>query len=201
MNLGIVADIPLEEGLARYDESLRNALNNLQTSGFYMPLQPKYHSGNGILTEYRGELPTDVTSLSDQQLGWYLSMLATWAAYCQTKFAEADINRSVLKEKLEFLEAKLTVSLIGEKRGNKLLSNPQIRAVVTSDRRYLDIKQSLIYWEAFYRITKAATEAAETNWWTVSRRITQKGQALDKDNRVTNAHNVTSGPLFGTRRS
>lgn len=199
MNLGIVADIPLEEGLARYDESLQNALSNLQVSGFYMPHQPKYQSSPGVVTEYRGELPTDVTDLSDQQLGWYLSMLATWGAYCQTKFAEADINRSVLKEKIEFLEAKLTVSLIGEKRGNKFLSNPQIRAVVTSDRRYLEIKQNLIYWEAFYRITRAAAEAAETNWWTVSRRITQKGQALDRDNRTLNVHNATT-PMFGTRR-
>jgi hypothetical protein len=196
-----VADLPLDEGLALFDQKLNMALAKLQQEGFYMPNAPYYNHG-GVSTYYRGELPTDLTEQSDQQLGWYLSMLSTWNAYVQTKLAEADLNRTITEEKLKFLTAKLNVALIGHKTGNKALTGPQVKAIVESDRRYVEINITFISHSAVYKMVKAAAEAAETNWWTVSRRITQRGQELERDRRTPGAGGNTTprGPLFGTRR-
>ncbi len=195
-----IVDLPLDEGLAGFDEKLNLALVKLQQEGFYMPHAPYYQNG-GVSTYYRGELPSNLTEISDQQLGWYLSMLSTWNAYVQTKLAEADLNRSITEEKLKFLTAKLNVALIGHKQGNKNLTAPQVKAVVESDRRYVDINIQFITNEAVYKMVKAAAEAAETNWWTVSRRITQRGQELERDRRTPSAgQGVRSGPMFTPRR-
>lgn len=192
--------LPLDEGLAKFDNELVAALAKLKQQGFYMPHPPAYNQ-SGVVTYYRGELPHDLAEQSDASLGWYLSMLSTWNAYVQTQLAEADLNRTITREKLEFLKAKLNVAMIGYKHGNKTLNVGQVKAVVESDPRYVEINCNLVYHEAIYKMVKAAAEAAETNWWTVSRRITQRGQELERDRRTPPARNSTTGPLFGRRIS
>jgi hypothetical protein len=198
MNVSDIMDLPLNEGLALFDQHLQRALQNLQQNGFYMPHPPSYQGQGGVSVWYRGEMPHDISELSDQQLGWYLSMLASWGGYVQSKLAEADLNRSNTEEKLKFLQAKLHVALIGEKHGNKSLTVGQVNAIVVSDRRYVEIRTAYIEFEAQYKIIKAATESADSNWWTISRRITQRGQELERDRR-TPTGNIPNGPLFGRR--
>lgn len=200
IDVAAVAELPLDDGLALFDQKLQQALLKLQQEGFYMPHAPYYNNG-GVNTYYRGELPTDLTEQTDQQLGWYLSMLSTWNAYVQTKLAEADLNRTITEEKLKFLTAKLNVALIGHKHGTKALTGPQVKAIVESDRRYVEINITFCSNEATYKMVKAAAESAETNWWTVSRRITQRGQELERDRRTPAAgQGAPRGPMFGTRR-
>ncbi len=193
-----IADLPLNEGLSLYDQKLQHALSSLQQNGFYMPYPPTYQS-NGVATYYRGELPPDISELNDQQLGWYLSMLSSWSGYCQSKLAEADLNRANTEEKLKFLQAKLQVALIGMKNGTKTLTVGQVNAIVNSDRRFVEIQTAYQEFYAQYKMIKAAADTAESNWWTVSRRITQRGQELERDRR-TPSGNVPSGPLFPVRR-
>lgn len=194
MEFSQVMDASLDEGLRAYDISLKQALENIRSSNFYLPEPPMINDG-GIITPYRGEIPSDITSESDQRLAWYLSMLSTWNNYCQTKTAEADINKSNLKEKLLFLDAKLSSALYGEKQGKKLLTNPQIAAVVRCDKRYIEINQLLMYWSALYRMARAMSESSAGNWNTISRRITQRGQDLDRDKRNPRGV-IPAGPLF-----
>lgn len=190
--------LPLEEGLAIFDQRLMEAQEKLKTAGFYMAEKPAYNN-NGVVTYYRGEMPHNITELSDAQLGWYLSMLSTWNSYVQTQLAEADINRTITREKLEFLEAKLNVALMNYKLGKKSLTAAQTKSMVKSDRRYVDMVTTLDYYEAIYKAVKAVTEAAETNWWTISRRITQRGQELERDRRTPPTRSPTTGPMFGRR--
>jgi len=194
-----MTELDLNTGLALFDQHLQKALTNLQNNGFYMPHPPHYQGQGGVSVWYRGELPPDISELSDQQLGWYMSMLSSWNGYVQTKLAEADLNRTNAEEKLNFLQAKLQVALIGQKHGNKSLTVSQVKAIIESDKRYVEIKIAYIEFETHYKMIRAAAEAAESNWWTVSRRITQRGQELERDRR-TPTGNIPSGPLFGTRR-
>lgn len=196
MDVSQVGNLSLEEGLDRYDVKLQEALSRLTNSGFYLPQAPSYANQMGIFTEYRGDIPADVTTLTGDQISWYMSMLASWTSYVGAKLAEADINAASTKEKLEFLIAKLSSALIGAKRGNKTLSNSGINSIVCCDPRYVEIQSKLIYYQASYKMLRAVAKSAEHNWETLSRRITQNGQELDRGRRSPTG-NIPTGPMFG----
>lgn len=202
-SLTVDPQIPLEDGLALYDQRAQAALQALQQSGFYMPHEPYYADARGQNTPYRGELPPDLTVITDQQLGWYLTMLSNWLAYVQVKLAEADLNRTTAKDKIEFLEAKLKAKMIENKgEGKKKLSNPEVDAVVKCDQRYVTLKTNLNYFEAIYKMVRAVAHSAENAWDTVSRRITQRQQEIERDRRSGSVGNsaLPSGPMFAPRR-
>lgn len=198
-------ELSLEEGLAQFDINLQQSLLKLQQSGFYLPHEPTYSDGRGSVISYRGELPPDLTVLTDAQLGWHLTMLSSWSSYVQVKLAEADLNRTNSADKLDFLEAKLRSKMLEEKppeggKPKKRLSNPEADAVVKCDRRYVELKTAFNYHEATYKMIRAAAHSAESNWNTVSRRITQRGQEIERDRRSGGGGNLPAGPLFPPRR-
>jgi hypothetical protein len=59
-----------------------------------------------------------------------------------------------------------------------------------TDPRVVDAQSKALYYEAIYRLTKAAMKNAQRNWDTISRRITQRGQAIERMKREQNVGSI-----------
>lgn len=193
-------EISLEEGIQKYQESASNAYDLLYQRGFPMPEPPHYHSKEGV-RPYRGELPPDLTALSDDQLGTYMGLLTEWNNYVQTQLAEADTKLAEVKAIMELTEAKLKILYARDVDGKKR-SNPERDDLMTADRRYVDARSQVLHWETVFKYIKAISNSAENSFSAISRRITQRGQEIDRakrDGHVNGNSNLPAGRLFGGR--
>lgn len=199
-NFRVSPEVSLEDGIDLYQAQVQKAQTVLAQKGFTNPQMPSYVDAQRGQIPYRGEMPPDLTGLDDQQLGWYMGMLSEWNAYVQYQLAEADYQLSLVKAEKALVEAKLRIMYKLDEEGKKR-SNPERDDYVNSDRRFVEVQAQESYWETMWRVTKAIAISAEQNFSAVSRRITQRGQEIDRTNRqggVTGHGNLPQGPLFPT---
>lgn len=192
--------MPLDEIGARLN-SIPDRLNQeLGKKGFLgAHAAPVVTDARGQTVAYTGEIPPDLTILDDRQLGWYLGMLSGWMDYVQRQLAIAQTHMSVSQAHLEATEAHL---LMVHKKdpadGDKKRSEAERKAMVLTDRRYVEAQSEAIYHETFYRYVNAIFKAADQNYNSVSRRITQRQQDIERDKRGTNVGAKLSSPTFRT---
>jgi hypothetical protein len=202
-NFQISTEMTLEDGLNLIRHRAMEAQNDIFNRGLAMPRQPMVASAAGP-QPYRGELPSDLTALTDQQLGTTMGLLSEWNNYAQAQLAEASSNLSQVKTELEFIEAKLRLVYQKDPTEHKKRSNPERDDYVGTDPRYIQAKSDVLYWEKIYVFVRAIANAAEQSFSAVSRRITQRGQEIDRMNRnhgVSGGSNIPAGPIFpGGRR-
>lgn len=192
-------NISLEEGIQLYEQRAQQALQLLHSKGFTQPVPPVYQTQAGT-HPYQGSIPTNLPDLNDDQLGSYMGLLTEWNGYVQYQLAEADVQYSKVKAILEHVEAKLRIAF-GRDEDDKKRSNPERDDYMKSDRRYLEANSNVIYWETLYTHIKAIANSAEQAFAAVSRRITQRGQEIDRGNRGGTVQNIPHGAMFGSRRS
>lgn len=200
-NFQVSSEITLEEGLEVYNTKMQAAYATLAQKGFPTPAIPVMTTNIGQ-QPYKGELPQDLTALSDNELGVYMGLLAEWNAYVQFQLAEADAQLSQAKSAIALVEAKLRIAYKFDEERKKR-SNPERDDYVRVDQRYIQADSNVRYWETIWRYTKAIAFSAEQAFNAVSRRITQRGQDIERNRReggVTGHTNVPAGPLFGQRR-
>lgn len=191
-------EMSIEEGVELYETRAQHALANLSNKGFTNPNPPSYKTKDGVVP-YRGEIPAELTELSDNQLGSYMGLLSEWNHYTQYQLAESNVQLQKAKAIMEHVEAKLRISYQRDDEGKKR-SNPERDDYVRSDRRYIDAQSTVIYWETMYTYIRAIANAAEGAFSAVSRRITQRGQEIDRNHRSSSVSNhPSSGPLFGRK--
>lgn len=194
-------EITLEEGINAYRSSASQALSFLAQKGFAMPGPPTYNTQSGP-QPFRGEIPSSLTSLTDDQLGTYMGLLTEWNNYVQTQLAEADTQLQEVKAILELTEAKLRILYTRDPDGKKR-SNPERDDLMTADRRYVEARSQVIHWETVYKYIRAIANSAENSFSAISRRITQRGQEIDRSNRQgnttghSNNHGIPAGRMFG----
>ncbi len=199
-NFNPANDASIEEGIRLYEEKAQHALNLLHQKGFGPRQAPTMNSQIGVVS-YQGTIPTNLPELSDDQLGYYMGLLTEWNAYVQYQLAESDVHREKAKAILEHVEAKLRIAF-GRDEEDKKRSNPERDDYMRADRRYLQANSDLIYWETLYAHIKAIANSAEQAFSAVSRRITQRGQEIDRGNRGNTVSNIGhGGPIFGRGRS
>lgn len=197
-------EMSLEDGLGLMRQRAGEGRDNIYQRGFAMPRQPFVATTAGQ-QPYRGELPPDLTALRDDELGTTLGLLTEWNNYVQAQLAEVQSNHSQAKAELEFIEAKLRISYQKDPAEHKKRSNPERDDYVGTDPRYVQAKSDCLYWEKIYLYVRAIANAAEQSFSAVSRRITQRGQEIDRmgrNNGVGGGTNLPpAGPLFsGGRR-
>ncbi len=196
-NMKVSFGADLDQALATYQNKMDVALQMLGQKGF-MPIQPPYYQTSGGNVPYRGELPHDLTALTDDHLGYYLGMLSEWNAFVQFQLAEADSQLTCSKAKLVTTEANLRMSYKFDEADKKRTSQEKDDCV-HSDVRFIEANSNVIYWETIYRYIKAIAFSAEQAFSAVSRRITQRGQEVDRNRRDGNINggtNIPQGPLF-----
>ncbi len=191
--------ISLDDGLAIYQSRLAAAYTTIGQKGYPTPVAPTMQTLQGAVP-YRGELPPDITSLTDDQLGTYMGLLSEWNSYVQFQLAEADANLTQAKAALALTEAKLRVMHRLDDEGKKR-SNPERDDYVQSEKAFVEANSLVIYWDTVWRFTRAIAWNAEHAFSTISRRITQRGQDIERQRReggVTGHTNLApTGPLFG----
>jgi len=176
-------EISLEEADKAYD--ITNQVMELyQKRGFTIPPCPQYVD-QGAHKEYDGSVPFDLTTLSDKQLGFYLSMLTSWMNYVGHQKCLADMAKTVAKQKLEFVESKIRLQNKYDEEGKKR-SNPERDDVVNCDRRVVEARSAFMQLDAYCTMVNQVYKNAEHNYAAVSRRVTQRVSETEKGNRTGN---------------
>lgn len=191
-------DTSLEDGVRLYEERAQQALQMLHSKGFGQRTPPQIQTTGGIMP-YQGTIPTNLPQLSDNELGYYMGVLTEWNAYVQDQLAQANVQYAKAKAILEHVEAKLRIAYARDE-DDKKRSNPERDDHMKTDRRYVEANSNLIYWETLYTHIKAIANSADQAFTAVSRRITQRGQEIDRGNRGGSVANIGhGGPMFGNR--
>jgi len=194
MAFEIENQLPLDDGLNAY-RIRDSALAEFQKRGFSMPMAPVFQHG-ATSTAYQGEIPSDLTTLSDQELGQYMSMLSLWINYVGIQMALARMEKTISKHQLEFTEATIRLSYKRDDEGKKRTSQER-EDMMRCDRRFIEANRGFVYLEAFAALIEVVYKSAEQNFNAVSRRITQRGQDQDRGNR---GHSVNNAPMIPRRQ-
>lgn len=199
MAFEIENQLPLDDGLNCY--RIRDAvLEEYQKRG--LPLPPAPIRPGNVLNQpapYQGEIPHDLTTLTDQELGQYMSLLSLWINYVGIQMAMARMERTIAKHQLEFTEATIRLSYRLDEHGKKR-TGPERDDMVHCDRRYVEANRTFVFLEAFASLVEVVYKSAEQNFNAVSRRITQRGQDTDRGGRGNTVHNTPNGgPLLPGR--
>lgn len=191
--------ISLEAGIQLYEQRAAQALALLASKGFGTPTPPMMQSNVGNVP-YQGHIPTNLPELNDDQLGYYLGLLTEWNNYVQNQLAEVSVHLVTVKEILEHVESKLRIAY-GRDEEDKKRTVSERDDYMKVDRRYLEANGNVIYWETLHTHIRAVANSAEQAYAAVSRRVTQRGQEVDRGNRSNGVQNIPTGPMFGGRRS
>lgn len=179
--------MPLDEGISAY-QIRDQVIAEFHKRGFGMPQAPVWHNGQAQAL-YQGEIPSDLTVISDQQLGFYMSLLSLWINYVGIQMAMARMEKTIARQQLEFTEATIRLSYKQDDDGKKRTSQER-EDMMRCDRRFIDANRTYLYLETFASLTEVVYKSAEQNFNAISRRITQRGQDSDRGNR---GHSVSSG--------
>lgn len=170
-----ITAISLEEGAQKYNV----VKDQVQDAIIKMGIPPAGPPADG----FRGEMPDDITQLSDVELGKLLGKLDAWCEYTSVQLALVRSDRDAAEKELDLIAAKLRTRLKFDSETGKKLTNTEREDLIKSDARYVEAQSKVLYYEGLYRYTEAIAEAAERSFKTVSRRITQRGQDLHRANR------------------
>jgi len=182
MTFDVNYKISLEEGQALYQNQQQAALSALAQRGIMVPNGPPVIMTQAGPQPYQGELPQSLTTLTDEQLGELLNSIARWQEFVQTDLAAAQMSYDNAQIQLEQIEAQLRM-IYKYDEGNKKRTEQERKDLMVVDRRYAEARARLFYYECVYRIIKALAHAADKKWDTVSRRITQRQQEIDRGRR------------------
>lgn len=167
----------LESGMARLS-SYNQAYAHLRGMGLVPNPKP---SG------FNGDLP-QLTHLSDDQLGDLLGACAAWTDFVDEKLGEAQAEAASAKASHEFAESRLRIELRA-REDRKLTTQDKNDAIIT-DPRIVQAKARLLYADTVVTLTRAFRDKAQRAWDTVSRRITQRGQEVNRGTRTGNVANI-----------
>lgn len=190
----ITTDMPLEEAANYFNNIPGRVSAALTAKGFAIGSTPPIvrDSANRDVP-YNGTIPADLTKLDDNSLGWYLGLISGWLDYVNQQLAEAHGTMTVAVAKLAFIDAHLL--MIHKKdiqNGDKKRPEAERKALVLTDRRYVEAQSESIYYETFYRHVKAIAESADQNYSAISRRISQRQQDIERQKRTTGVGNATN---------
>lgn len=159
----------VDEG-ARALDVYQDAMAHVQSRGINSPVLPA--SG------YRGEMPQDLTSLDDDELGDLLNNLSQFTGYVESELAQAQAKLDSAKAQYEYIYAGTRLKVKAGSEG-RLTDRDKTDLVVTHPS-VRDAQAKVLYAESIYRLTRTIREQAQRNWETASRRITQRGQEVER---------------------
>lgn len=179
-SLSLIAPASLEEGQAQLSVT-QQAMQYVTDCGFHFPDLPQQN--------YRGVMPSDISHLNDEQLGILLSEIAAWASYGATKLSIAKQACNEAESKLNFIKCRIRIAVRSSEEYRKL-SNPDKDDLVGADPRVLEAERTFRFYEAVHDYTKELMSAAQRDWDTVSRHITQRGQETERNRRGENVGSI-----------
>lgn len=183
--VSLVQPVDLEAGSATLGNITNTAMAYVQHVGVPLPQVP----ANG----FQGAMPSEITMLGDDDLGNLLNNLGEWCAYLDGQLAIADSERKSAEAGLDFIKSRIRMALKVAEDGKKLTVSDK-NDIMNTDPRVLQVWQKALYTESAYQLIRAIANKAQRNWDTVSRRITQRGQEVEREKRQ---NSVAGVPLTG----
>lgn len=139
---------------------------------------------------YRGEMPAELTSLDDEGLGDLLSKLSTFIGYVDSETTKANIAFRASEAKLDFVKARVRIGLKAMVATLGRLTTKDKDDIIETDPRVVDARSEALYTESVFLLSRSILKKAERDWDTVSRRITQRGQEVERMKRESNLAGV-----------
>jgi hypothetical protein len=146
--------------------------------------------------DFRGEMPQSLAAMDDDDLGDLLTKVGEWTAYVEFELAKADTARKQSEAQLNFTKASIRLSLKADQLSGKKLTVSDKNDLMTTHPHVVDATAKAIFDESVYQMMRAIAEKAQRNWDTISRRITQRGQQVE---RIKRENNVASLPAQTAR--
>ena len=185
--------IGLDEAIAKYEDLEAVVLANLAALNIIEPHRPMMQTTAGMIP-FTGELPPNLPSLSDTELGDLLGKLSEMQNHLGYQLAKASLKHTIVSNQLEDVAANLRI-LYKKDEADVKRPEQERKDMTRTDRRYVEANSREIYYDAFHSFVKAAYTATEQNYTAVSRRITQRGQDVQRDSRGA-AVNAAGPPVF-----
>jgi hypothetical protein len=135
------------------------------------------------------ELPRDVTALNDDQLGNLMASYSQWISYIDYQLAIADGQREAAETYLTYIQARVRIE-IKSRQGSEKRTVQDKNDIMETNDKVVAAKEKYVFWESTYRLTKSLRDSAQLAWDTISRRITQRGQEVDRTRRESNVAGV-----------
>lgn len=158
-------------------EARERAIALLKKSGLPFPSKPAipedYLDENGNLKRV-----TDITQLTDRELGTFMSVWTALSVYAQVIVAIADIDHSSSERVASFSERQEILKLSKEDRKNEDLRYGHVHKIPdVQARRYKEFKDL-----AVYKLAQALLSGYEKDLMLLSREITRRSnlQAWEK---------------------
>lgn len=148
---------------------------------------------------YKGEMPQELTSLDDEHLGDLLNNLSAWCAFVECELAKAAASKESAQANLDFIQARVRMALRSDSEGRKLTVQDKNDSV-TTDPRVVEAQSQALFRDHVYTLTKTLRDKSQRDWETVSRRITQRGQEVERMKRESNVAGVPSRAVQYHRR-
>lgn len=158
------------------------------------PLPVAPHNG------FRGEMPAEITSLDDERLGNLLNDVSQWCGFLEVETAKATAARAEAEATADFVRSRVRLAMKIDPETNKKLTVQDKNDMVEVDPRVVRATASLLYTETVYSLTKVLRDKAQRDWDTISRRITQRGQGIERMKRENNVGGVPSQASRSFRR-
>lgn len=123
-----------------------------------------------------GSLPSDITTLSSEQLGEKFTILTAWADYAATQLAVAQIEERAAQRKLDLLENTLLVRKMGTAvKGERITL---VKAQIATDQDVLDLAQDYEDKYAYRKLVEMMLTNYERDTALVSRELTRRSNDL-----------------------
>jgi hypothetical protein len=140
-----------------------------------------------------GELPADLSSLDDTALGDLLNSLSRWCGYLDTELTLAAAYKKQAEVHLAKTMARVRLTLRVDSDGKKLTDSDK-NDQVEVDPRVVEASYQELYHFTVWSVVRGERDKAQKDWDTISRRITQRGQEVNRNRRDINVSNT---PVHG----
>lgn len=178
--IGVIAVSDIDRGASGLSVA-QDVNQKFYSNGFSAPA--------AVTNGFKGDLPADITSITDNQLGELLNNLSQYLGFVEFKLVEAGTEKSEAESQREFIRARVRMNVRGS--GERLTAQDKTDAVET-DERVLAAERKVLYTTGYWEMLRVVRNNVQKNWETVSRRITQRGQEIDRQVR---GHNVGNVPI------
>lgn len=167
-------------GLKQLDV-VADALRSIASAGIYLPAKPT--------SDFDGTIPP-LANLSDDELGDLLNKVSNWCGFVETELSQVESALEVSKSQLEFLQSNVRIALRAHAEGRMTVQDKT--DAMNNDERIAAAQSKYLFHFTKYNVLKSIRNMAQRGWETVSRRITQRGQGID---RMKRGENITSTPI------
>jgi hypothetical protein len=181
--VGLAPSLDYTQIQASFRAAVDQASTNFISRGLTTPALPPGFSG---------DLPADYTHYDDTQLGELLGTLSSYCAFVDMEKTKSSIALRATELTLRQAKAKVILTIRALGMGGKKVTVDEREAMMECDGRVQEAEFQHLYAFSYHELVKTTLDKSRLNWDTVSRRITQRGQEVDRLRRETSVAGVQS---------